>query len=499
MDLHASEQNITLADILHECPRLLQLLTNNCLKSLSATSQGLRQLARGTVISMSSTAFARLSKVDWPRLRMIKLSADSVCPALDPAWTLLAKVNVSTLCGLWLNVLLLKAPTTNQTALETASDWLDAHMCEIMLRQDWPQASTLSVECGQEASLAAAVLRELGQKPWSELYALTVFVNHLDVQGIAAIVQGRWANISSLSITCAQFDDRDMQQLVAGEWPKLLQIRFHGVRCFHTNMSHIATPKWKALQEICLSSMYVQDTVMQQLVTNPLRSLAALELSECCIGAHAMSVFSEADWPVLTRLVLRSSPMDATAMSQLALATLPALSKLDLSKTGLKAKGMEYLVQAEWPRLQDLSLCQNPLNLQAVEHLVKGQWTSLQSLQMMGTQLSAESIKELTKGQWHELSYLCMDCDFVDDSAAKILGFDRHQLLKDLEECRFTGVVEAAMHQAPAGQMLDNTRNQCLRQGVWPKLATIHFWSTLSLHRKFWAAKIGLGHQYLQN
>ena len=433
MDLYDSTPELTLADILHECPRLLQLLTTNCVKSLLATSQGLRQLARGTVdvLSMSSAEFLKLNKVAWPNLRMVKLPIHESCPSVKSDWTLLATVCTQASSGPKDNILILKASPTHQALPEAASNQLDSHTCELLLQQDWSQTTFLTLECNQEASLAAALLRQLAQKPWSVLFALTVSCANLDVHGIAAIVKGDWARLSLLSITCAQLDDKAMQQLAAGEWPFLCKISLRGIPSFDTNVvSHLAAPNWKALQHVCLSSVHVRPAVKQQLVTIPLLQLVSLELSECCIGAQAMS---KAGWPVLRELVLCANPMDATAMSHLALAKFPALCVLDLSQTGLEAVGTGHFPSADWPELQDLCLPSNPLNLQAIESLVKGQWTQLRSLHLTGTQLCAGSIKELTTGQWPDLTHLYVDIDFLDDSTAHILGLDMRQLLKELD------------------------------------------------------------------
>lgn len=94
----------TFIDVLHACPRLLQLLPDQCLSPLAATARQTRHLVHAHVTMVTvrdKQDIHSLVKGFWPQLRVITISFQSGHPhpmlgVLATKWHLLACVQMST-------------------------------------------------------------------------------------------------------------------------------------------------------------------------------------------------------------------------------------------------------------------------------------------------------------------------------------------------------------------------------------------------------------------
>lgn len=424
-------------DIIHQAPRLLELLAADSLKALAATSRNLREVVhcQVTVISLKHEEdIAWLIKGSWPHLSMVILHDQEYAYSrfsalLSHKWRLRARVNLSLRSFGAVDVVLLIEPLQHPQLRASDSYQLFVKPLKRLLHGEWSRLKRLDVSDIKPGALGAAVLAELNQGDWPLLSSLELNDNQLDAKSISELIKGNWTALESLDLSSNKLDTEAMEQLVKGNWPalKYLWLSINPL-LDGTAISQLSRAKWPQLHDLSLSYTRVTVEMMEQLVKLPLPKLRTLSLSGSGLDEAVVAVLSKGQWPALRSLRLTENDISATAMAHLAGAHFPMLRLLDLSSSRLDTVAVQWLVQGHFPMLEDLDLSYNKLDDGAIRCLVSGQWLSLTNLSLNQNQFGVQGVQELTKGEWPMLRFLCLDIEVLNQANAIMLGVNLGQL-----------------------------------------------------------------------
>ena len=339
---------ITILEVVQQAPRLMELLTPEGVKALTATCKQLRQGLRCSVTT----------------IRIANHQATGMLQA--DKWPSLVKVVVS---------------STHNVGQEQSEN----HPESYLPKKDW---STLLSLTGHQAftndvSLVRQSVALVVRASHQSSQDLDTRAHGIALARFAKAWQGKTQSICMyLNSNSPHMDP--VKRLQTGSWPHLWFIICHGnpgnalpISCFwgegSSNMKHAE-----------MSHCHLDAEAVQSLVTG-CPHLSVLTLAGCKLEAAALSCLNQARLSRLERLDLSKNPLGWSGVWSLSSCHLPALLWLSLDDTNLNALAAMYLAQGQWPKLEHLRLCDNQLNVEAVAHLVKGQWPLLQKLGLSWT------------------------------------------------------------------------------------------------------------------
>ena len=144
-------------------------------------------------------------------------------------------------------------------------------------------------------------------------------------------------------------------------------------------------------------------------------------MSSCSLDAEAVQSLISA-CPHLYCLTLINCKIEAAAFTCLSQACSLSLNQIDLSHNQLGWLAVQSLSRCHLPALRWLSLNDSDLSALAVMHLAQGCWPKLEQLRLFGNQLSAEAVAYLVKGEWPLLQELVLSWTCVSEDAFEVLG-----------------------------------------------------------------------------
>ena len=317
MSLDCSAQSaVTLLDVVHAAPRLLEVLPSESLKALSATCSFLHTWTRTQITALTLPICDHLTLLQpqqWPSLCVVWITATAV-DLLSVSLRHVRRdcaVLADLVSSSTLDVL---TDGKRVVLIQPATKCLGSHglaPCQIHL-----PAMSQFAEHSEEACVVVALLdrgedtlRLLSDMMWPHLSLLAIFSNRIGSDAFVNLVPNNLPSLKTFSIRAHKFDT---------------QAAFHLAR----GLPHM------------LSSLL--------LVTN--------------IDAEAAHHLSTANWPYLTRLQIDSN-----------MYKLPGVQSLT-------AASVQKLAQGQWPLLEVLDLRCEDLDQCAIGHLVQGCWPMLRKL-----------------------------------------------------------------------------------------------------------------------
>lgn len=424
-------------DIIHQAPRLLEMLPQDSLKALLATSRNLRAAVHDmtTVLTIEHEAdIACLLKGDWPHLGLVimrnqEYGYSSYSQLLTPKWRLLARLDLSTRCFGSMDVVFLLQPLQHPQLMGHDKNRFYAQPLRHLLGTDWSGLRKLDLSQVKSSSMGLAVMAQLSQGDWPLLTSLDLSDNKLGADSMSEITKRKFPALESLDVSSNKLDVEAMRQLVKGDWPTLKYLWLSINPLLNAEgIKQLASAKWSQLHDLSLSYTSVTAEMMEELVKLPLPRLKTLSLSGCGLDVPAVSVLARANWPALRSLRLTENRLPAEAVSQLIRGRFPALRLLDLANCKMDAASVQCLIQGDWPLLEDIDMSYNQLDTEAIKYLLKPQWTSMTNLSLNHNTFDVHAVEDLTTGDWPLLRFLCLDFQVLNTANAGMLGICMDEL-----------------------------------------------------------------------
>ncbi len=320
---------VTLSDIVHAAPRMLEMLDPESLKAVSATCSFLHLwVCQGVAaLTLPNYHHLRLLKPQrWPSLYVVCINSYN---DTDPVCDQEAKSDLHHIGHKWL-------------------------LLAYMIHEGLHDTSNNNVEeCEFTDRLALLFIRPLAEH--LDAHGLASGQVHLQAMGRLA-KNGKAAERRSLWVSFTAKAECVLAQLAKLTWPNVVDMVL-------VNMGHgVGT---NAFLHLSMTSLPSLKTLM--IVNNRLGAQAVLDLAN--------------NFPSIIRLKLINTNMDTAAVQQLSSANWPCLEALSIkATTGMDATTVQQLAQGKWPLLKTLHLSCSDLDQCAIVHLVQGNWPLLKRL-----------------------------------------------------------------------------------------------------------------------
>ncbi|KAL3155371.1 hypothetical protein ABBQ38_010932 [Trebouxia sp. C0009 RCD-2024] len=387
----SSSTDVTLSAVLHEVPRLWEMLERLDKRTLLCTSQELHRQTSKLVSSIKSV-YGEYSKLK---------------PS-DIGWLV----------------------SCNWTHLRSLELTLDPAFVPELSNGSWPLLTSLSINKPNNWTYP----RELPAKPDEHIF-----------DGF----KGKWPLLECLAITLGKLNTTHITALVHTEWTSLKTLK---IEPLENSLPDLMRAHWPQLKDLSLG-VGLSGGALEPLSACPWSTLERLELVRCHLDVRSMASLIQADLPQLKQLLLCQVSVAHTEVcfSQLAQGRWPLLAVLKLElignrSTGLlcdalpqgcelthfmdHAHGLEQpndilaLTLGKWPCLQSLTFDNFPIWDEDVLVLVQAAWPELMSLTMIGC-FESPNVITLCMSRWPELQSLCLGSfdDYIQDFRCCARGY----------------------------------------------------------------------------
>ena len=338
---------VSILEVVHQAPRLMELLTPEGVKALTATCTQLRQDFRQcvTTIRMSKEQDqAMLFAQKWPNLVMVVinstfsveklLSADLSTPYLsDREWATMVCIEVEEFTG-------------------------DPPVWRSGFKHSAASVVTASHQSSQDMDTKAS----------------GVVLARLATEWVAR-TRSIFINLTSESAY------NPFKHLHMGNWPCLERMFCLGQHGNLLPVSCLWGEHSSNLQDCRMILCSLGAELIQSLVTT-CPHLRRVSLLGCKIDTAALTCLSQARFSRLHILTISTTPLGLLGVRSLSSCDLPALQRLTLTGVNMSTLAAMHLAQGCWPNLMHFDLCDNKLNVEAVTYLAKGEWPLLQKLSL---------------------------------------------------------------------------------------------------------------------
>jgi len=376
LSLDCSAQSaVTLSDVVHAAPRLLEVLPPESLKALSATCSFLHTWTRTQITALTlpiSDHLTLLQPQQWPSLCVVWITATardllSVClqHVRRDCAVLADLVSSSTLNPLTDGKrLLLIMPATKRLGSHGLAP------CQIHL----PAMSQFAEHSKEAQSTCVAVplldkgedtLRQLSGMIWPHLSLLVISSNRIGSDAFVDLMPNNLPSLKTFTIRANKFDTQAAVHLAKG-LPRMLSSLLLVTNIDAAAAHHLSTADWPYLANLHIhSNMYklpgvqslnaasVQKLAQGQWPLLEVLDLRCNDLDQCAIG-HLI----QGCWPMLRRLTLDSKCMTEAVCGMLSI--LDILDQLqamqcEMTKPGFGGRfQLKRLSSTIWPLLQDV-------------------------------------------------------------------------------------------------------------------------------------------------
>ena len=340
----ASSGSVSLPDLLHEVPRLWEVLDCTSHRALLGTSSELRKHACQRVTKM----------------RLLDNTPPDINHLTSDRWAQLQELDLTNGC---------------MDAWETAKLSCGA----------WPLLKSLTLARGQHlrSSCDENVFRQFKGK-WPLLESLIVVFNKVDTAQVKALTEIDWPHLKTLSI---EPDDGATQALMQGNWPQLRDLSLRNGRSniwVFNDFQHLARCKWSTLERLRLVRFNMSPLTIGSIVEAHLPLLKELSLVNV-MGHDAINIgwwftmLAQGRWPLLATLELAYVDGGPGCVETLASANWPCLQTVILKIFDMTDADVPALVAAAWPSVKNLTMS-GPFENTKVLILCMNKWPLLESL-----------------------------------------------------------------------------------------------------------------------
>lgn len=419
-----------LAEVLHEAPQLVQLLSVGSLKNLRLTSLALRRavqchlrvlrlpstfrcdldtqlLARGNwlYLEVLDLSFTRVTtdairqlvqQSHWPNLKHLtvvgkSLNARAIKQLSKGCWPQLASLQITysnkvvapevkhLFCDKWPML----------TTLLLTHIKLSAATIAKLGKQLWPYLTCLDLS---HTDMSNAAIAQLAGGRWQQLVSLDLSFNWGIADGVSALGSASWQELQSLNLEHCQLSLASVNNLMKGQWPYLHSLNLADNKYMFMEPTDLHCPQpmtavWTGLKKLDLT-----DTWLEGVSTAVLKSWCALEYLN--VGNNDLSIESQRALATAQFLSLKglSFSLDFRIRPGLSLlsANLPMLEELDLSYSH-NGSTVSSVCKGHWPHVKRLCLANTLFH--HVWYLLQGHWPKLEMLNIDHNNMTSKEVR----------------------------------------------------------------------------------------------------------
>ncbi len=353
-----------LSDLIHQVPRLLELMPSECLAALTATSTTHRSQIHKYVTSIKisdPTHASDLISSTWPRLVKWTLA--------DHDSHRMQTIRVTCDMTVAAASVLVKASMLRSWQLQLECTQLSAAVAVEIAKGHW--LFLMGLDFGR-ATLTRAVVQESVAANWPALFFLS-FVMPVDMGILPLLSQARWPQLCFLNLLNVRLpstqEGKEQESLIVSAlsngWSRVVSMS-HLEKVSSSHIATSATLDWSSIFALTLTHQQIDTQMVPKLLHT---------------GVNRLEI-----------LVFHCVQLDAAVILQLTKAECPRLEMLILSYNGLGSAAMSYLAQGKWPLLNMLDLTGNELEDTALDELFTGKWPLIRTLRLTVRSLHGKAI-----------------------------------------------------------------------------------------------------------
>ena len=365
----AAVSGLSLADVLHQAPRLLELLQLcRSLDALLVTNTGLSRVVQQYVTHITipdQSHIDTFAKDRWPNLQRMSLQSVQDLSAV---------------------------------AALSEGGWQISRLMPTLAKLD----------------LDAIMALQTGTWPWQMLTDLAVYFEQGLPVDLHMLSTRRWPLLESLILCCGRLDDAQASLIFRADWPSLRNLELS--RNHLMDLEGVDHNRWQQLESVCLSNNPVSNTGLQRHISAQWPKLTSCNLSNVAVNIYLLAggpaltwhQLIEAKWPMLSSLYVFGNGIKATMMKNIVGAQFSSIKKLNLSYNALDSVAIGHLVKGPWLQLCDLHLT-NALRGSIADCLVllsTAAWPQLTFLWLRKNRVDATVLPALAKSKWPSLHYV---------------------------------------------------------------------------------------------
>ncbi len=330
-----------LSDLIHQVPRLLELMPSECLAALIATSTTLRnQIHNYHASDLISCSWPRLVK--WTLADQERHGMQTMCVTCD---TTVAAASV-----------LAKASMLSRWQLQLHCTQLSAADVAEVAKGDWPFLVGLYIGC---VKMTRALVQELVAANWPALTSLSSLEMPVDMGILSLFSQARWPqlaflNLINVRLPSIQEGQAQIQRL--SDFSKTLSEVVDPEQTSSSSSATSATLDWSSIITLHLTYQQIDTQMMTKLLHTGVNRVEVLVINCVQLDAAVILQLTKSECPRLRALVLCHNRLGSVAISYLAQGKWPLLKLLNLTGNELEDTALDELIKGEWPLLMDLKL-----------------------------------------------------------------------------------------------------------------------------------------------
>jgi len=341
-----------LSDLIHQVPRLLELMPSECLAALIATSTTHRSQIHNYVTSTTisdPTHASDLISCSWPRLVKWTLA--------DQDSHRIQTIRVTCDMTVAAASVLAKASMLSRWQLQLEGIQLSAAVAAEIAKGHWPFLVGLHF---WRAKLTRAVVQELVAANWPALTLLSSVEMPVDMGMLSLLSQARWPQLAILDLcnvtlrSTQEGKEQEIQLLSA--LSNALSWMVSKVDPEQTSSSSSATLDWSSIITLNLTCQQIDTQMVTKLLHTGVNRIELLVLNFVQLDAAVILQLTKSECPRLQALFLRCNGLGSVAMSYLAQGKWPLLWMLNLEGNELEDTALDELFTGEWPLLEELKL-----------------------------------------------------------------------------------------------------------------------------------------------
>lgn len=290
-----------------------------------------------------------------------------------------------------------------------------------LITSNYPHLQKLDIKYRAKLQFDAVCI--LSQANWPLLTELNLSRNNLEAAAVGHLIQGRWPKLRALNLSHNLLGPMGMQWLNRGDWPSLESLDLSDTGINADASDELAKGRWSQLRHVAISYNMLSLAEMEPLLKAPWAALTSLDLSHNRLSAAALAILTQMSLPGLRRLVLSHNLFSPMASKQLQEGHWPHLEHLDVALCCMHKFWLGVWPNLRWLSLQGNLLC----NLPETIPVIAKQLPMLSVLSLSDTDLSVEDVDMLVGRvpygmYWAELKEIYLSQNQLDAYSLGLLA-----------------------------------------------------------------------------
>ena len=394
----------SLAKVLHEAPRLLELLSpdpeqallavsSGCLLPLLCTNSQLRQAVHSLVTGIylqHDSDVPVFAKCSWQNLQKLSLvnCAGYTSQLAQAHLPLLTSLNLSKNAFSTVSIVyLMRAHWPLLQSLCFDKSHMDAAGFRLLSNNNWPDLRHLLL---QHVTAYNGELLSYGDPGWPKLQTISLTGTEIGMGAIRWLSSIHCPQLQRLQIGSTGLTSGAFNLLMQANWPNLKALDIGSNKLSDMNVHQFDQFCWSALEEIDVSNAGIAGQSLCKLCSHMRPYIKKARFS----GSNLLGACLAGEWSNLEVLDVRGGTVLNTRSDSRKRYKWPRVRCLDFSESIIS---LETLVNVECPLLETLDL--SKVYMGALDVLVQGTWSKLKHLRL-GYGLLPLDVSTLVLGDW---------------------------------------------------------------------------------------------------